>query len=71
MNSKSDINVGYNLDVIIFCYFLHKMNLVIVATKVKDTKYLMSLVFFMIAHIFKNKLKVVGDLNSQNLLVDL
>ena len=39
MNSKSDINVGYNSDVIIFCYFVHKMNLVTVATKVKDARY--------------------------------
>ena len=54
---------------IIFCHFFHKMNLVIFATKVNRYEVSCVLSCFMIAHIFKDKHKVAGDINSLNLLV--
>ena len=45
------------------------MNSVIFAAKVNGYKVSCVLSCFMIAHIFKDKQKVAGDINSMNLLV--
>ena len=56
---------GYNPQNI-FCYFFYKMNYVIIAAKVNRYKVFCVLSCFMSSNIFKDKQKVVVDINSLN-----
>ena len=60
---------GYNPQ-IIFCHFFHKMNIIMFLAKMIRYKVSCVLSCFMIAHMFKDKHKVAGDISSLNLLAN-
>ena len=65
---KMRILFGHNPQ-ITFGYYFYKINLVIFGAKVNIYKLSGVLSCFMIAHIFKDKQKVVGDINYLNFFV--
>ena len=71
MKSKSDINVGYNLECYNILLLFTQNELIHCCNQSERYKVSCVLSFFMIAYIFKDKVKVAGDINSLNLLIHL